>query len=271
MSKVDVSDLGQIQETLLITLWARAAESQRPRPILRDPRAVEIVRSIDYDFDRFRRETVITQATACVRATVFDRWVRDFLGRHPDGVVVEIGSGLDTRFERLDNGQVRWFDLDMPDSMQVRRRFFQEGPRRKFIESSVLDRGWIDTVKQTGSEHYFFIAEGVLLYFTEDQVRTLLKLLADEFPGSLFAFDTCVRSVQQNSRNIEAVKLTKAEFRWGIDDVHEIERWDPRFKVLEVDCAMNHHRDRYPWLVRFFTYWFPRLRKLFTINLVRLG
>jgi methyltransferase (TIGR00027 family) len=271
MNKVDVSDLGQIQETLLITLWARAAESQRPNPILSDPRAVEIMKAIDYDFDRFRRETVITQPSACVRATVFDRWVRDFLERHPDGVVVEIGAGLDTRFERLDNGRVRWFDLDMPDSMAVRRRFFQETDRRRFVEGSVLERDWVATVKQTAAEHYLFISEGVLLYFTEDQVRQLLKLLADEFPGSLFAFDSCGRWAQQNSRKLEAVKLTNAEFRWGIDDIRDIETWDPRIKVLEVDNAMNHHRHRYPWPFRFFTYWFPRLRTLFTINLVRLG
>src|SRR4051794_1921336 len=136
MSKVDVSSLGEIQETLLITLWARAAESRQSRPILEDPRAVEIVDEIDYDFDRFGRETVITQPTACVRATVFDRWVRQFMSEHPDGVIVEIGAGLDTRFERLDNGRVRWFDLDMPDSMAVRKRFFHETERRTFITGS---------------------------------------------------------------------------------------------------------------------------------------
>lgn len=271
MSKVDVSSLGEIQETLLITLWARAAESREKRPILEDPRAVEIVDQINYDFDRFRRQTIVTQPTACVRATVFDRWVKKFMNEHPNGVIVEIGSGLDTRFERLDNGRIRWFDLDMPDSMSVRRRFFQESDRRKFITGSVLEPAWIDAVKGAGAQHYLFISEGVLLYFDEGQVKQLLTMLADNFPGCLFAFDSCAPWAQQNSRKLEAVKLTNAEFRWGIADIHEIEQWDPRFKVLEVDNTMNYHRDRYPWLFRFFTYWFPNLRTLFTINLTRLG
>ncbi|MBX7072179.1 MAG: class I SAM-dependent methyltransferase [Pirellulales bacterium] len=270
-TKVDVAELGEIQETLLITLWARAAESQEPQPILRDPRATEIVRQIDYDFDRFRRETKLTQPTACVRATVFDRWVRQFMEEHPDGAIIEIGAGLDTRFERLDNGRIRWFDLDMPDSMSVRRRFFQETDRRRFITSSVLDPSWLEQVKACGAEHYFIISEGVLLYFSEAQVKQVLGLLADAFPGACFAFDSCARWAQENSRKLEAVKITNAEFRWGIDDIHEIEAWDPRYRVLEADTTMNYHRQRYPWPIRFFTYWFPKTRMLFSINLVRLG
>jgi O-methyltransferase involved in polyketide biosynthesis len=62
---------------------------------------------------------------------MFDGWVNFFLRENPNGIIVEIGSGLNTRFERVDNGQVRWFDLDMPDSMAVRSNYFQETERRK--------------------------------------------------------------------------------------------------------------------------------------------
>ena len=77
---------------------------------------------------------------------MFDGWVKSFLRENPNGIIVEIGSGLNTRFERVDNGQVRWFDLDMPDSMAVRKKYFQETERRKFIASSVLDSSWVDRV-----------------------------------------------------------------------------------------------------------------------------
>ncbi|MGD9647707.1 MAG: class I SAM-dependent methyltransferase, partial [Pirellulales bacterium] len=173
-SKIDVTTLGTVQETLLIPLWARARESREAQPILRDPKAAEIVAALDYDFERFERETKLTQVVACVLATIFDRWTQKFLEEHPDGTVVEIGAGLDTRFERLDNGRVRWFDLDLPDAIEVRRRFFAESERRRFLAMSALEPGWTETVAAAaGAGPVLILAEAVLLYFEEADVRRL--------------------------------------------------------------------------------------------------
>lgn len=275
MTKVKV-ELGTVQETLLIPLWARAAEMRRARengtePILHDPRAVEIVSGIDYPFERFERETKLTSVIACILATIFDRWVRRFLDEYPDGAIVEIGAGLDTRFERLDNGRARWFELDLPDSMGMRRRFFKETERRQFLAGSVLDRFWLEPVRAARAPAYLFLAEAVLVYFEEADVQRVFRAVADHFPGALFAFDTCGRWVRDNSRKLEAVKLTGAEFLWGIDDVHAIEAWDPRYCVLEVDTVLNHHRHRFGWIVRLLTSLFPSLRRLTSVNLARLG
>lgn len=270
--KIDVTTLGTVQETLLIPLWARARESREPNPILRDPKAAEIVASLDYDFSRFERETKLTQIVACVLATIFDRWTRKFLEEHPDGTVVEIGAGLDTRFERLDNGRVRWFDLDLPDAIDVRRRFFAETDRRRFLAMSALDPAWTEIVAAaSGGGPVLIMAEAVLLYFEEADVRKLFGMIADRFAGNLVAFDTCGRLAQRNSRKLEAVRITGAEFRWGIDDVHEIEAWDPRFRVLEVDSVMNHYRQRFGWGLRAITTVLPVTRRLFTVNLCRFG
>jgi O-methyltransferase involved in polyketide biosynthesis len=120
--------LGQVEETLLVPLYARAVETRRKRPILKDAKAVEMVESIDWDFERMGQRW---RMMACVmRTAAFDIRVADFLRRHPDGTVVEIGCGLNTRFERLDNGRVHWFDLDLPDSIELRRRFFTDSERR---------------------------------------------------------------------------------------------------------------------------------------------
>ncbi|GGZ01265.1 hypothetical protein [Streptomyces poonensis] len=88
-------NLGTVQETLLIPLYARAMENRKEFPILRDARAEEIVAAIEYDFARFDGLPSLTGAM--LRTVLFDRWVADFLAAHPDGTVVEIGTGLNTR------------------------------------------------------------------------------------------------------------------------------------------------------------------------------
>ncbi len=271
MNRIDVTSWTRVQHTLLIPLWARAQEAQRADAILRDPRAVEIVGQIDYDFAAFARESQLAQLVPCVLATIFDRWVRRFLEQAPDGTVVEFGAGLDTRCERLDNGRAHWCEIDLPEVMEVRRQFFAETAHRKMLALSALDSTWIEAVRSLGPGPYLFLAEAVLQYFPPADVRRLFEMVADNFPGAWFAFDSCGTLAQKNSRKLDALRRTGAEFQWGIDDIHEIERWDRRFRVLEVDSVVNHFRHRLPWLVRLVTSAVPGARRLFTVNLTRMG
>jgi O-methyltransferase involved in polyketide biosynthesis len=141
-----------------VALYARALESRRKRPILEDPKAVEIVDSIDWGFRRFGQRRRV--AGCALRSALFDVWVRDFLRRHPEGTVVEIGAGLSTRFERLDNGRVHWYDLDLPDMVDVRRDFFSDSERRVTLPASVLDPDWIETVRRS-PRPYFLVGRAV--------------------------------------------------------------------------------------------------------------
>src|SRR2546423_15707730 len=128
--------LGAGQETLFITLAARARETQRKHPVLRDPRAVELLESIDYDTAKYGRSAggFIT----VLRTAIIDFWVREFLSAHPAGTVVELGTGLTTRFERVDKGRVHWLDLVLPATIELGRNFFHDSGRSRQVAGSTL-------------------------------------------------------------------------------------------------------------------------------------
>lgn len=86
-----------------------------------------------------------------LRGLLYDRWVGEFLARHPDGTVVELGAGLSTRFERIDNGKARWVDVDLPDAIALRQSHFAATPRRTFLAASVLDADWPAAVTRAAS------------------------------------------------------------------------------------------------------------------------
>ena len=138
-----VPELGDVQETLLIPLYARACDAASRRPVLGDRRARELVDAIDYDFTRFGG---LSLSGSVFRSSIFDGWAARFLREHPAGTVVELGTGLNTRFDRLDNGQVHWFDLDLPDVIALRRLFFSDSERCRMLAGSVLDTEWMDMV-----------------------------------------------------------------------------------------------------------------------------
>ena len=222
--------LGPVQETLLVPLYARAVETRRKHPILNDPKAVEMVQSIDWDFQRFNQRRRVIGCT--LRTAMFDEWVKGFLRRHPEGTVVEIGAGLNTRFERLDNGCLHWFDLDLPDTVELRRKFFTDSGRRTTLAASVLDPGWMAAVRQSPGP-YFFVAEAVFIYLTEREVKAALAQIAANFPGASIAFDTASRKAVDSGNKDHARRKLAARFAWACEDPREIERWNIGLRLVE--------------------------------------
>ena len=235
-------ELGPVQQTLFIPLLARARETEKPRGMLHDPRAVEIVNSLDYDFVKW--EGGRSLPGTMLRACMFDRYVRAFLQAHPHGTVTELGCGLDTRFDRLDNGEVRWFDLDLPDVIALRQRFFDADPRRTMIAASLLDFSWMDQVEDAGGP-WMFVAEAVLIYLDSLDARCVLSSLAARFPGATFAFDTTASKMVDSQASHDAMRHLPPEswFRWRCDDPHDIESWGANLRLLTSDTFFDAGRD----------------------------
>ena len=225
--KTDV-DLGEVQETLLIPLYGRAKDAASRKSVLGDVKAREIVDSIDYDFAKFRGTSL---SGSVLRSSIFDGWVREFLAENPTGTVVEIGCGLNTRFERLDNGRMRWFDLDVPDTAKMWRRFFSESDRRSLLPVSVFDTEWMDKVAETGGP-WVFVAEAIFLYFPPDEVGAVLEKLCTRFPGSLLLLDSGNTAMSAGMHKNAAMKRVTARMKWTCEDPREIENWGP--KLLET-------------------------------------
>ncbi|HUB81398.1 MAG TPA: class I SAM-dependent methyltransferase [Bryobacteraceae bacterium] len=229
---------------MLVPLFARAVESTRKRPILVDPRAVGIAETVDWDFTRFnQRKRVI----GCViRTVMFDELVREFLRRHPAGTVVEIGAGLNTRFERLDNQSLRWFDVELPAVADLRRKYFPDSARRTLLASSILEGDWIAAVRRAPAP-YFFVAETVLIYLPESDVKAALAQIAHNFPGANLALDTGSRRVIESGNKDFVRRKMAARFAWACEDPRSIENWQIGLRVVE-SRGLDDIRD--PWWSR---------------------
>jgi O-methyltransferase involved in polyketide biosynthesis len=164
-------NLKGVPETLLIPLYARAVESQRPDAMIKDDKAVAIVAQMDCDFSRLKLQGH-DEIAVILRIKEFDRRAQGFLASNPEAVVVHIGCGLDTRFDRVDNGRVEWFDLDLPEVIELRSKFIGgESSRYHLLRASVFGDDWIEAVRIFRPRPFLFLAEGVLPYFEETQVQ----------------------------------------------------------------------------------------------------
>lgn len=227
-------ELGDVQKTLLLPLWGRATESKKSKPMLIDETAVRIIDQVDFDFSPLTRNIdELTQIAWIKRSLICDQVIRKFLAGSPEGVIVNIGCGLDTTFERVDNGKLNWYDLDLPDVIELRRKFIEESERRKFIATSFFESGWTETLQFT--ENVLFIAAGVFYYFEGWQIRKFLLRLLNAFPGSELLFDVSSPTGVKvaNKKVVESSGLDENSYlKWGLENRKEILAWDSRIRIL---------------------------------------
>ncbi|MEM1022996.1 MAG: class I SAM-dependent methyltransferase [Myxococcota bacterium] len=251
--------LGAVQETLLVPLLGRAEQTRQRTGLIDDPKAVEIVESLDYDFSKWMGTQSLVGAT--IRAQLFDREVRDFLDQHPDGTVVEIGAGLNTRYERLDNGRAQWIELDLPDSLSLRRQFFEDTERRHMVAANVMDSSWHQELAQHRGP-YCFVSEAVLIYLDEPQVETTLRQLVEKFPGSTLVMDTTSAKMVDGQAKHDIMKHLPPEswFRWKCDDPKALDDWGLRLsKSLSLADSPPSTVAAMPWTYRMMLRFVPAL------------
>ena len=120
---ISFASIEGVNETLFYPLVAKYLESNKKDGILYDPKSIEIIKRLSYDIAK-AKVSRIAGLGVCLRTVIIDGIVKNFIETHPDGTIVNLGCGLDTRFTRLDNEKIHWFDLDLPDTISLRRCFF---------------------------------------------------------------------------------------------------------------------------------------------------
>lgn len=246
----DKLSLNGVEETALLTVYAKAIESQSENPILKDKKIEELVERLDpllqaYNSKmakKLQRRSIDTRLTIHMplRAKKYDTYAINFLQDHPAGVIINIGCGLDTRFFRIDNGQVQFFDLDLPDMVRLKRQLIGEHERYHLIGQSVLDFSWMDQVAGL-NRSTLILAEGVFMYLPEEKVKELVLALQRRFPDSELVCELTNRTwVEGFWGKIAAAKMKQrfkmrdsASFEFGVSRADELETWGEGIEFLE--------------------------------------
>ncbi len=269
MNKISTSQLGAIPETALVALFYRALDSQEPEPILNDPCAARFVEQLDYDFSSVN-PSPMSRIFTMIRLRQFDRQVAAFVAAgHPNPVVVEIGCGLDTRYERMQCPDVTWYSLDLPAVIDLRRKLLDNHPNCTDLASSAFDLDWLDSLPPRAGRSFLFMAEGVFEYFPEADVRRLVLAIRDRFPGAELLFSATPYVEQWLSSLHPALRGQQARVRWGLRADSDVEHWAPGIRLLEkwwyFDDPGPYMRP-YRWVA-----WVPGFGKEWRILRYRLG
>ncbi len=257
-SRIDVSDLSPVEQTALLTQYARALDSRWPRPILGDTLADEIIDQIDFDFAGLGvPASVVCQSS--LRAKMLDERVRTFTSQHPDAVVVDLGAGVDSGpFRVSPPTTVDWYSVDLPRVIALRKRVMPTSEQAHSVAASVADDSWPDTIP--ADRPAMVIADGLFAFLSEPVIVGLFRRITEHFASGELAFNDYGR-IGWFSR--VAVKLapqkmfTAVGSQWGyagFKDAHVPETWNPRLTLVE-EASLAHapEVDLFPGWIRLAT------------------
>ena len=184
---IATTELTPMEQTAFLTEYARALDSQWPRPILGDRLAYDVVGKIDYDFAGLGVQSSVACQTA-LRAKMLDDRVRAFVAEHPDAVVVDLGAGLDSGFYRVDPPpSVDWYSVDLPGITGLRDQVLPANAHSHSVPISLADEAWPDAIP--AERPTMLIADGLFAFLSEAMIAGIFRRITDHFASGELAFN----------------------------------------------------------------------------------
>ena len=239
--------LTNISKTAINTLIMRAAESENKYPKLNDPMAVELlerlmlkaseeeIKWISAWKNRYASPYSGNRKAAIQRVNRIDEIANNYISKNPSCTVINLGCGLDTRFWRINNGECRYIELDLPEVVEAKRDLFGDKITYELIGCSVLDTAWIEKTTLSGNKNILFIAEGLLYYLPKQDVVNLFQLISQRVKCSQIVFDNIPDMFTKGLWKWIGNQFMGTSWTFGIKDNAEVESFANGLKVISVD------------------------------------
>ena len=205
--------MDSVNKTLYIPLYGKSLVSRRGI-LLHDPRAEEIWNAEGFPL-KGKSASKWLAFYMGIRASVFDRWVSERIAQNPDAVVVHLGCGLDSRVERVNRKTRGWFDVDFPQVIQERKRYYQETDQYKMVASDIRRKDWLAVLPRGNA---IIVMEGVSMYLRPEELEELLAELGKHFDGAELLMDCYTTFAAKVSRYKNPIRDVGVSLVYGLDD-----------------------------------------------------
>jgi methyltransferase (TIGR00027 family) len=250
--------LSDVSETAIITLRARAIETKKEKPLIRDSMGVELLDRIGPLLPADTRQRIMDRKLSptltryiALRARKYDSYARSFIKENADGLVVSLGCGFDTRYWRVSEEPWNYVEIDLPEVIAAKKKVLADvephlmgpHPMRPYpmIGCSVLEEGWVEEIRSIQTQDVLFLAEGLFMYLPKPEVVRVFDRLSESFSRSHIVFEVvnerytkgiwkkAVESKMRRSGGTEA----GSSYQFGVRDAKDVEAYGKHIKVVE--------------------------------------
>lgn len=186
---------------------------------IRDTKAEEIISKVNFDFSKLKQSKWLSMYMA-LRAKIIDEICNKYITENPSTTVIHLGCGLDSRYLRINDKNINWYDIDFKSVIDLRKQFYTETQNYKMIGKSVTDLSWIDKI-DIESESILIVAEGLTMYLSEQELRDLVKGINNKFSNVTIVFDAYSKQAVKSSKLKNPVNQMNASIKWGMNNPSE--------------------------------------------------
>lgn len=226
MDKKEKISVSGVPETMLQTMYARAKESEKEHPYIYDKAAVEIVSRLDYDFSNADKDIMMSSGVIA-RTILLDGMVEEFLSSHPGTIVVNIACGMDTRCYHVEGQYKYWYNIDLPETIEIRNRFLKEDGPVFQIAKSATDASYTEEICYH-DEQVLVVVEGLTMYLQEEDVKQIFHIVYEKFEKATVFVETMSPFVSAHVKE-KSIQGSQAKFTWGVKNGKELQKLIPEF------------------------------------------
>ncbi len=243
MSKLHI-EKGSVQETLIIPLYGRKLCAEQFPTLYQDKYAADICESIDYDFSKLKsKENSVMYQFGALEGAMREKdmlWeITDYLKEHPNAAVVNLGCGLNMTGRTADNGTCRIYNLDLPDVIKSRNEIIPAGAREVNIACDLNDFSWMDKID--AREGAVLYAAGVFHYFTTQQIKDMVTVMEDRFPGGRLVFDAVGKFGRDKlmKGTLKNMGMNDESGLFCVNEASDLELWSPKARLVSRKSYMQ--------------------------------
>ncbi len=240
--------LNAVSETALITLKARVVESEKGNPVIRDEVSAECLERLQSLLPTDTHTRILDRKLPptltrhiAPRARKYDAYAKDFIKELPDGLVVSLGCGFDTRYWRVSDQAWNYVEVDLPEVIEAKKQVLGNIATYRMIGCSVLEDGWVQEIGSLQTERILFLAEGLFMYLPKPDVVGIFHRLSETFSRSQIVFEVVnekytkgmwKKSVERKMRR-SAGTTAGSSYEFGLRDAREVEAYGRNITVVE--------------------------------------
>ena len=206
--------MDNVNKTLYIPLYGKAYVS-RMGLILSDPTAEQIWQAEGFPLKGKSRSKWLAYYMG-MRSAVYDRWLRDKMNQWPNAVILHLGCGLDSRVHRVGTEGHAWFDVDFPEVIQERRRYYTDSESYHMVSGDIRQKEWLQEM-ETG-KRAIIVMEGVSMYLTFPELQEVFKKLQEQFDEICLLMDCYTTLAARASKVKNPVQDVGVTQVYGLDD-----------------------------------------------------
>lgn len=231
--------MNNVNKTLYIPLYGKAFVSKK-NIIIHDKKAEEIWEKEGFDLKGKSKSKWLAYYMA-IRAAIYDEWVSRELEKNPNAIVLHIGCGMDSRVMRVSAENTVWYDIDFPDVIEERRKYYAESDYYHMLPADMRADEWKKSIEP--DRDAVIVLEGVSMYFEPEELTGLLSNLAGHFRSVKMLMDCYTEKAAKVSKYKNPINDVGVTVVYGYDNPEGLAEKSGLSFVKEYDMTPSKYID----------------------------